>query len=473
MKPQVLVVDDEPLVRTALSETIRRKGFDSILASDGEDALLQFRRSPTPLIFADIRMPRMDGLEFLKQIKGVDSVPRVVLITAYGSVETAVQAMKEGAYDFLMKPFSAKRVEEILERALGAGASHPTNGSASLSVAPTQAGAIIGRDPKILDLLNTLKRVADDSASILIRGESGTGKELFARQAHLWSGRSKGPFVAINCAAIPESLLESELFGYERGAFTGAITRRVGKFEAADRGTLLLDEISEMSATLQAKLLRALQERSIDRIGGSRPVEIDIRVVATTNRDLKEEIRQGRFRQDLYYRLAVVPVLLPPLRERRGDIPLLVQHFLARYAGLSGGQAPEISSAAIKRLMEWTWPGNVRELESCIHRSVLLCKRSPLEASDLMLDRLDELPATDEIQVQPGGSFRAMEKQLILETLGKVGGNRMRAAEVLGVSVRTIRNKLRDYRGEGKILPIGGRDISAFPASVRESSQEA
>lgn len=459
MKPHVLVVDDEPLVRTALSETIRLKGFESVMACDGEDALLQFKRAPTPLIFADIRMPRMDGLELLKQFKGAGLAPRIVLITAFGSVETAVQAMKEGAYDFLLKPFSAKRVEEILERALGTEAPPPVDGPAS---------AIVSRDPKLLNLLSSLKRVANDSASILIQGESGTGKELFARQVHFWSRRSQRPFVAVNCAAIPDALLESELFGYERGAFTGAITRRVGKFEAADSGTLLLDEISEMSTTLQAKLLRALQERTIDRIGGSRPVEIDIRVVATTNRDLKEEIRQGRFRPDLYYRLAVVPITLPPLRERQTDIPLLAQHFLTRYGSLSGSPVREISPAAIRRLEGWSWPGNVRELESCIYRSILLCNRIRLEPSDLILENLFEPATTEQMRATPGGSFRVMEKQLILETLAKVGGNRMRAAEILGVSVRTIRNKLRDYREEGKILPIAGQEFAASSASVRE-----
>jgi len=461
MKPRVLVVDDEPLVRTALAETIRRKGFETVMACDGEDALLQFTRTPTSLIFADIRMPRMDGLELLKQIKALESTTRVVLITAYGSVETAVQAMKDGAFDFLMKPFSAKRVEEILERAFSAETPQPVDSPAS---------TIVSRDPQILNLLNVLKRVADDSASILIQGESGTGKELFARQAHLWSRRSHGPFVAVNCAAIPESLLESELFGYERGAFTGAITRRVGKFEAADHGTLLLDEISEMPVTLQAKLLRALQERTIDRIGGSRPVEIDIRVVATTNRELKEEIRQGRFRPDLYYRLAVVPIVLPPLRERKGDIALLARHFLMRYASASGSPPREISPAAIRRLTEWSWPGNVRELESCLHRSILLCNRTRFEAADLLLEKLLDVATTDQIQPAVGGSFRAMEKQLIIETLAKVDGNRMKAAEVLGVSVRTIRNKLRDYREEGKTLPIMGREISASLASVQEDS---
>jgi len=461
MKPRILVVDDEPLIRTALSETIRRKGFESVMACDGEDALLQFRRSPTPLVFADIRMPRMDGLELLKRIQGAESAPRVVLITAYGSVETAVQAMKEGAYDFLMKPFSTKRVEEILERAMGAEGAY---------AADSAAAAIVSRDPKILALLSTVKRVADDAASILIQGESGTGKELFARQAHLSGRRRQGPFVAINCAAIPESLLESELFGHERGAFTGAMTRRVGKFEAADGGTLLLDEISEMSAPLQAKLLRALQERAIDRVGGSRPVEVDIRVVATTNRDLKDEIRHGRFRPDLYYRLAVVPISLPPLRERKGDIALLARYFVKRYAGGADNPVREISPAAIARLEGWSWPGNVRELESCVHRSVLLCNRACLEPSDLILETMIEPATGEQIQETTGGSFRAMEKQLILETLASVGGNRMKAAEILGVSVRTIRNKLRDYREAGKILPITGRELAAPVTSIRKSS---
>ena len=466
MKPRVLVVDDEPLVRTALSETIRRKGFDSIMACDGEDALLQFKRTPTPLIFADIRMPRMDGLELLKHITKIESPPRVVLITAYGSVQTAVEAMKAGAFDFLMKPFSAKQVEAILERALGAETAPPAVGPAS---------TIVSRDPQILTLLNTLKRVANDSASILIQGESGTGKELFARQAHRWSKRSHGPFVAVNCAAIPESLLESELFGYEKGAFTGAITRRVGKFEAADGGTLLLDEISEMPVTLQAKLLRALQERTIDRIGGARPVEIDIRIVATTNRDLKEEMRQGRFRQDLYYRLAVIPLTLPPLRERTVDIPLLAQHFLTRSAHASGNPVHVISSAAIRRLQDWSWPGNVRELESCLHRSILLCDRTCLEPDDLRLDTLSEptsvtrrgseIRQTQQTQVVAGSSVYAMEKQLILETLATVGGHQQQAAEMLGISVRTIRNKLRDYREERQILPLLDR-VQGCPSQV-------
>lgn len=463
MKPRVLIVDDEPLMRRSLSETIRRKGYETIMACDGEDALLQLERSFASLIFADIRMPRMDGLELLQRIKAIEPSPQLVLITAYGSVEAAVQAMRDGAYDFLMKPFSARRIEEILERVL--------------SNAPAWSGerpdsAIVSRDPKILELLAILKRVAPSSASVLIRGESGTGKELLARQVHLWSGRREKPFVAVNCAAIPESLLESELFGHERGAFTGAIARRVGMFEAASGGTLLLDEVSEMSAQLQAKLLRALQERTIDRVGGSRPIQVDVRIVATTNRDLKEEIRLGRFRQDLYFRLAVVPLSLPPLRERKGDTGLLARHFIARFVDAAVSAVKEISPAAIKRLEEWPWPGNVRELENCIYRSLLLCTRARLEPSDLLLDASVELLSDCRVQAESNGLLQEAEKKLILETLAKVDGNRIRAAEILGVSVRTIRNKLRIYRTEGKILPSACPDLAGPPSRMSVSARK-
>lgn len=463
MKPRVLIVDDEPLIRHSLSEAIRRKGYETIMACDGEDALLQLQRSFAPLIFADIRMPRLDGLELLQRVKVIAPPPQLVLITAYGSVETAVQAMREGAYDFLMKPFSKQRIEEILERVLG-------NTPARSGVRPD--AAIVTRDPQILELLAILKRVASSSASVLIRGESGTGKELLARQVHLWSGRRDRPFVAVNCAAIPESLLESELFGHERGAFTGAVARRVGMFEAASGGTLLLDEVSEMSPQLQAKLLRALQERVIDRVGGSGPIHVDVRIVATTNRDLKEEIRLGRFRQDLYYRLAVIPLSLPPLRDRTGDIGLLAQHFISQFVAPAASAVKEIAPAAIKRLEEWPWPGNVRELENCIYRSLLLCPRPCLEPSDLLLDASVELSSDPALDAQSNGSLHEAEKKLILETLAKVSGNRIRAAEILGVSVRTIRNKLRAYRAEGKILPSACPDLAGPASRIGESARK-
>lgn len=435
---QVLVVDDEPLMCRSLSTTIQRLGYEATSVGSGREALRQLERSPSRLIFSDMRMPGMDGLEFLRRVKAVRPEILVIVMTAYGSVETAIQAMKEGATDFLMKPFSMTKVEEILDRTLGPG------GQGALvrrEEGPVHSVAgLVSRDPKVRGILMTLERVAGSSATVLIQGESGTGKELVARAIHSWSKRP-GHFGVVNCAAIPESLLESELFGFEKGAFTGAISRRVGKFEAAHRGTLLLDEAGETPMPLQAKLLRTLQEGEVDRVGGNRPVKVDVRVVATTNRNLQEEVRASRFRQDLYFRLKVVAVTLPPLRERPGDIPILVDHFLAKYS--RGGQVLKVSKAAMSRLERYSWPGNIRELENCLHAAVLLTQGDTIRPEGLSLD--ENTPS-----IAPG-SFREMERQLIVETLERVGGNRTRAAKLLGLSVRTIRNRLREYRrGVGK-----------------------
>lgn len=435
---QVLVVDDEPLMCRSLSTTIQRLGYEATSVGSGREALRQLERSPSRLIFSDMRMPGMDGLEFLRQVKAVRPEILVIVMTAYGSVETAIQAMKEGATDFLMKPFSMTKVEEILDRTLGPG------GQGALvrrEEGPVHwVAGVVSRDPKVQGILTILERVAGSSATVLIQGESGTGKELVARAIHSWSKRP-GHFGVVNCAAIPESLLESELFGFEKGAFTGAISRRVGKFEAAHRGTLLLDEAGETPMPLQAKLLRTLQEGEVDRVGGNRPVKVDVRVVATTNRNLQEEVRASRFRQDLYFRLKVVAVTLPPLRERPGDIPILVDHFLAKYS--RGGQVLKVSKAAMSRLERYSWPGNIRELENCLHAAVLLTQGDTIRPEGLSLD--ENTPS-----IAPG-SFREMERQLIVETLERVGGNRTRAAKLLGLSVRTIRNRLREYRrGVGK-----------------------
>jgi len=422
----------------SLSTTIQRLGYEATSAGSGKEALRHLERSPSRLIFSDMRMPGMDGLEFLKRVKTVRPEALVVVMTAYGSVETAVQAMKAGATDFLMKPFSMTKVEEILNRMLGPrGQGTPAREEDQ----PHSVLGVVSRDPKIRGIMMILERVAASSATVLIQGESGTGKELLARAVHVWSKRS-GPFVVVNCAAIPESLLESELFGFEKGAFTGAIARRVGKFEAAHRGTLLLDEAGETPLPLQPKLLRTLQEGEVDRVGGTRPVKIDVRVVATTNRNLHEEVRASRFRQDLFFRLKVVTVTLPPLRERPGDIPILVDHFLAKHC--RGGQVFKVSKAAMSKLERYPWPGNIRELENCLHAAILLTPGDTIQPECLSLDE-------NTSSISPG-SFREMEKQLIVETLERMGGNRTRAAKLLGLSVRTIRNRLREYRRE-----VGGR----------------
>ena len=445
MRADVLVVDDEPLVRRSLVEAVKFRGYSPAQAGSGAEALRVLDETPCRVVFADIRMPELDGLELLRRVKARAPETVFVLVTGYGSVETAVEAMKAGADDFIAKPFSLKRIDEILERALGASAPAP-----AASEDPGQPVGFLTRDPRVRAILHTLARVAPTAATVLIQGESGTGKELLARLVHAHSPRRERPFVAINCAALPETLLETELFGHERGAFTGAVSRRVGKFESAHQGTLLLDEVSETSLALQAKLLRTLQEGEIERVGGARPVRVDVRVIATTNRRLRDEIRDHRFRADLFYRLHVVSICLPPLRERRGDLALLAQHFVSKFARAFGSPARDLSAAALRTLEGHAWPGNVRELENCIQRAVLLCPEPVLQPEHLHLDELDLAGATPhEVAgrgAAEGRTFQEMEKQFILETLERAGGNRTRAAKILGISVRTIRNKLREYR---------------------------
>ncbi len=431
MTPDVLVVDDDPMVRRTVLELIREYGYEAVAVASAEQALESLARAGARLVLTDIRLPGLGGVELLREIRARHAGIPVVMITGYGSVEVAVEAMQSGAEDLLEKPFGVARLGEVLDRLLGTPVP-----SASL-------GGIVSEDPHMLRLLQTAGRVAQSAAPILIQGESGTGKELLAREIHLRSRRRDKPFVALNCAALPESLLESELFGHERGAFTGAIARRLGKFETAHQGTLLLDEISETSPSFQAKLLRALQEGELDRIGRDQPVRVDVRVIATTNRDLREAIQAGRFRQDLFFRLNVISLRLPPLRERAQDIPCLARHFVEKHRASAGGPGRELSEAALDTLRSYSWPGTVRELESCIQRALLLCPDRVLQPSHLQLDA-DCLPPALDV-----GTRSEVERRLIFATLERVGGNRNRAAEALGVSVRTIRNRLRQYREEG------------------------
>ena len=436
MIPDVLVVDDDPMIRRTLLQLIREFGHEGTGVGSGEEALTQLARTDYRLVLADVRLPGLGGLDLLREVRARHGKAQVVMITGYGTVEMAVEAMQNGARDFLMKPFGMSRLGELLERTLG-----ETTPGASTSLA-----GIVSQDPRMLALLETAARVAQSAAPVLIQGESGTGKELLAREIHLRSRRRDKPFVALNCAAVPESLLESELFGHERGAFTGAIARRLGRFEAAHQGTLLLDEVSETSLPFQAKLLRALQEGELDRIGRDQPVRVDVRVIATTNQDLREVLQKGSFRQDLFFRLNVVSLRLPPLRERPQDIPLLAHHFVEKHRGLCGSVARELSDSAMQYLRGYAWPGNVRELESCIQRALLLCTERVVQPGLLQMEP-GLVPPPAEV-----GTRSEMERRLIFSTLERVGGNRSRAAEALGVSVRTIRNRLRQYREEAGVV---------------------
>ncbi|RJQ54638.1 MAG: sigma-54-dependent Fis family transcriptional regulator [Nitrospiraceae bacterium] len=427
----VLVVDDDPQLRSALKEAVCRMGYAVILAEDPIEALRKLDDAPVSMIVTDMKMPGMDGVEFIREArKKAGSLP-ILVITGYATIENAVNAMKEGACDYLMKPFSF----DALTKALEAVISGPSRDHEEL----------LTDNEGMKNLIHLTGSVAMSDMTVLILGESGTGKELLARYIHKTSRRSKKPLIAVNCAAIPDNLLESELFGYEKGAFTGALEKKTGKFELAHGGTILLDEIGEMSATLQAKLLRVLQEREVDRIGGKQPVPVDVRVIATTNRDLKKEIHEGRFREDLYYRLSVFPLQLPPLRERSEDILLLSEHFAQKFSAQMNKTIRGFTKEAADLLASSPWKGNIRELENTVHRSVLIAKSDLIGVDDFMLE------GNSQFSSAVNGSLKEMEMDLIHRTLEETNGNKTRAARILGVSVRTIRNKLQE---NGKNFPV-------------------
>ncbi|MDI6687264.1 MAG: sigma-54 dependent transcriptional regulator [Desulfobacterales bacterium] len=454
----ILVVDDEPSMRIALSESLESCGYAVEASGSGADALEKFQEDKFEVVITDMRMPGIGGMDVLRGIKKVSSKTPVIVITAYGTVNTAVQAMKEGAADFIMKPFSIDHLESLVKKVVteknGKSESEPKY---DLKSCLSRQKTIITGDKRMLDLLELLKGVSKSKSSVLVQGESGTGKELIAWHIHFHSNRGKMPFVAVNCAAIPHNLLESEMFGHEKGAFTGASRMRLGKFELAAGGTLLLDEISEMDVQLQAKLLRVIQESEVDRLGGKASVPVDVRIIATTNADLKKYIEGKKFRDDLYYRLNVIPVRIPPLRERRGDVLLLCEHFLEKYSRLGRTPKPELSKEVEQIFENYKWPGNVRELENVIERAVLLAGGERILPEHLYMENEGERsrrPAEASLEfVSPeGATLKEMEKRLIVKTLEKADGNRTKASEILGVSVRTIRNKLNEYRKDDQIL---------------------
>ena len=450
----ILIVDDEPNMRTALFEALTRQGHAVDMAENGVEALEKYNSNSYDLVITDVRMPRLDGMELLREIKKTSPNTPVVVVSGYGTVESAVEAMRDGAFDYILKPFSLDLIEETVDRALECTAKNSTRPSSPASV-ETASRPIITEDARMKRILQMGRSVAPSQATVLLQGESGTGKELMARYIHSHSNRASGPFVAVNCASLPEGLLESELFGHEKGAFTGAVTRKIGKFELADQGTILLDEISEMDLALQAKLLRVLQEGEVDRVGGKNPTKIDVRVIATTNRNLKEWAASGKFRQDLYYRLNVIPLTIPPLRERPGDVTLLADFFLKKYSTANAKEYKPLAKEASAVLRKMEWPGNVRELENMIARGVLLSFGNEVTTEDLFLD--DVAPTFDDVaedenqDMLPGAlmTIKEMEKGLIHKALLETDGNRTHAAKILGISVRTLRNKLSEYKGMG------------------------
>jgi len=444
----ILVVGDHPDLGTEVSRNLNSAGFQAETVSSGSEAFERFSTTKYSLVISDEQISGISCLDLLNSVKKISPQIPVIIMTANGSVHNAVEAMQAGAADYLLRPFSSESLEKTVKRAIGS-----VNGNGgSLSTAkksdrPVAGKKIITHNQKILDILKQARGVAPSNATVLIQGPSGTGKELLAAYVHQHSRHPQAPYVALNCAALPDTLAESELFGHEKGSFTGAVGRKIGKFEQANKGTVVLDEISEMPLPLQAKLLRVLQEKEVDRIGGTRPVPIDARVVAITNVNLKTAVADGKFREDLYYRINVIPLILPPLRERKDDIELLTHHFLEKFSLANHKKIAVIDKAALNLLLDHDRKGNVRELENVIERAILISDGQCVFSEHLLLDSSESrAESADRFEVKAGCTVRQMEKKLIFQTLKEVDDNRTQAAELLGVSIRTLRNKLHEYK---------------------------
>ena len=441
---RVLVVDDDLAVRQALSRTLEKIGYDVVVAEDGQEGLDRLRQGGIHIVLADLKMPKLSGNELLKAAKAIAPDVEVIVITGHGTVEDAVEAMKEGAYDFITKPFKRVQLEKTIRKAAEKQALVLENRVLQARVDELQgAGQIIGTSPAILRTLELVNQVAPSTATVLIQGESGTGKELIANAVHHGSPRRARPFIKVNCAALPETLLESELFGYERGAFTGAVARREGRFELADGGTLFMDEIGDLSLATQAKLLRVLQEGEFERLGGTRTLKVDVRLVAATHADLATLVREKGFREDLFYRLNVITIQIPPLRERREDIPLLAQHFLGRYAVKNAKTITGFTDEALDLLQSYAWPGNVRELENVIERAVVLTRGSMISPADLPETLAGADQAARHRVISVGTPLEEVEDRLIEETLRYARGDKTLAAKLLGIATRTIYRRMK------------------------------
>ncbi|MCY1076394.1 sigma-54-dependent transcriptional regulator [Archangium lansingense] len=461
----VLVVDDDRANLDSVSRIFQREGLETLTASNGTEALELLRRPEVSVMVTDLMMPGMDGQELLKASRTIRPDVEVVLMTAYGTVETAVAAMKDGAYDFITKPLKrhslVKSVQKALERHELAAENRVLKAKLA-EMGSTGGRSMVGQSPAFRAMMDTIRQAAPSTATVLLLGESGTGKELAARALHEQSNRAKGPFVAINCGALPESILEAELFGVERGAFTGAVARREGRFERASGGTLFLDEVGEMPLSAQVKLLRVLQEGELERLGGTQTVKVDVRIVAATNKDLQREVAEGRFREDLYYRLNVVEVRIPALASRREDIPLLADAFLRRFASKNGKVLRGFSPEALSTLENYAWPGNVRELEHAVERAVVLAKTDVLEVGDLPETvRKGPLGSAGQLVIPIGTPMEEVERRVIHETLRHTKGDKTLAARLLGIAARTIYRKLEREASE---IPGAGEGPGSPPA---------
>lgn len=448
---KILVVEDKESMARMLKETLELEGYEVIVAHDGAEGIKRVKDSKVDLVLTDMKLPKKDGLAVLKASKGENPLIPVIVMTAYGTVETAVNAMKLGAYDFITKPLDTDYLQILIERSLK-NQRVVTENLLLKDVLSHRVGTpdIIGRSPGMIEVAENIKKVASAKTTVLLLGESGTGKELFARAIHDLSPRKDEPFVAINCAAIPGELLESELFGYEKGAFTGASGRKPGKLELADRGTVFFDEIGEMDMMLQSKVLRALQEGEIDRVGGTSTIKVDIRVIAASNKDLEAAVAEKNFREDLYYRLSVFPITVPPLRERKEDIPALVEHFISRFTAEMNIPLKNIEQEALDTLTAYSWKGNIRELENVIERAMILCE------GDLITDRhlrlapvgegtLDDIGMDGALEDAAKEALRIVETRRIKKALDETGGNKTKAAGILQVSYKTLLTKIKDY----------------------------
>jgi DNA-binding NtrC family response regulator len=471
---KVLIIEDEPVVRNLLNEILVRRKCQVTLTETLAEAQAYIAKESFDLMLLDLRLPDGDGSKFLEQLALLPERPLVVMVTGFGSIESAVACMRAGAFDYVMKPFTPSQIDVILKKAQTYRQMMQVN---RLLNEPAEGldGALVGSSPVMVRLRQLIDRVAATDATVLITGESGTGKEMIAREIYRRSPRRQHPFIKVNCAAISENLIESEFFGHERGAFTGATERREGRFELAHNGTLLLDEVSEIPANLQAKLLRVLQEREFERVGGNRTIKVDTRILATSNRDLLANVEKGAFRQDLYYRLNVFPVQVPPLRERGDDTLLLAEHFLQRFTRKHGIKATGFSETARAAIASYRWPGNVRELQNTIERAVILSEDGrPVSAAALGLHGMQDADVTTPpmaptpVAEPPLGAeavpvvaqdgqvlpMAELEKRAIKAALLQTGGNRTQAAELLGISIRTLRNKLQEYRDAGEPLAV-------------------